>query len=110
MCESPCVKELSPGLEIIKLEYSLKIKRIDWLLADTWPVLYDRFNRLTLFIMMVLPMHVDRISMELPMLYFTGLQHFICVGTVCQNTCPQVSRIKIIINTKPFIIFMRGPR
>ena len=43
----------------------------------------DRFNR---FIMMGLPVHVGKINMELPMLHFKGLQHFILVGTVCQNT------------------------
>ena len=118
MCE-----RVKPCLEVIIFEYSLKlkIKRIDWLLADTChvsassqslrfilslkmnssfitsrPVLYDRFTRLTLFIMMVLPMHVERINMELPMLHFKGLQHSVWVGTVCQNTCLQVSRIKKI--------------
>ena len=31
------IQELKQGLEAMKLEYSLKIKCNDWLLADTWP-------------------------------------------------------------------------
>ena len=38
----------TPGLEVIKLEYSLKlkIKRNDWLLADSYP---QAANRCALF-------------------------------------------------------------
>ena len=31
------LRPVGPGLEVIKLEYSLKIKRNDWLIADTCP-------------------------------------------------------------------------
>ena len=52
LCDDPDVKPLMrwlvPGLEVIKLEFilKLKIKRNDWLLADTCP---QAANHCTLF-------------------------------------------------------------